>query len=983
MDSRSGASKHLQCGAGWSLGRILSDDPPSVQPGQITTAKAAIGWARGSVAEGKRNHFASVGFQQIDHPVHPPRTFGVPKSPLELQRRLRHHRPLIRATATWVVIGMLAVFAWQRRPIVALVVGDFLQPGSLIAYVDAMTNETLASAAPVASRSPHESIWSVHGFPLDAVHVTKSPTSTTILTQWTPLVINVGWWILFGGIGWVAWRIRPGQTVWAAAWPDSRRGRVTASMIVGAWFLVTGCYFVANHRQQRAVAQEMNVMFVDSIRFPGWKMLPEMLRSPFRHPFCGVASGQVAAQWTHTDRQTLATLRYLSLDRGTDAITPEALVGLRQVQTLHVVGLPPAKPLAALTTPLTSLSTLRVSFESPSAGPAPAHLMDFRPLQRLRRLALIGLPSERLHVDAFQVPSLTNLLLQLQPTDDVSFDLSSLPDLEMITLRIDDAVDENSSDEEIETLRRHLTQLSITLTLRDLPALANLSLDPRVPIRLTCENTPRLPEIRTVGLEEFDDLLLRDQSTLLVRSLKIRSALSLQSLHFRVLDLESLECVDVPRLTSITIGTPPLLIGGREGGGREGGRSGGGRSEPGGSEGGELGGLANPRKTTSPLGLPNSLRREIRRRAFRESLRIHRVRVADVRQVMAMARSAPMLQRLELNQVDLRGESLDELAGNPRLRELQFSDCQFRPGQVRQMTALRDLRRLSISHSNVSQTDAEVLLTMHDRWETLILPWENYDRIDVHDQPNLQLMFSEAPLVASRIRLTNLPRLRGHLQYQATELGGDLRLDGLPLLDQLTVVSHRKVDTTLSMSGLTNLRQLTLMGVTLTASALTSIAEMDQLTTLRVVDCRDKGSLAEAINGLFRLQCLIVQRTPLLNWSAIRWARLTQLRSLVLDDVGGKVDQIPDLAACRRLQYLSIKGWDASPESLVALATVPNLIDVSVDRSDESPRELWSIEMIRGDTPLYPRQRLISSPPRSRGGAGTVKPVGDRGRQNP
>ncbi|MCC9642153.1 adenylate cyclase [Rhodopirellula sp. JC740] len=823
-------------------------------------------------------------------------------------------RRWIRTSATVLILGMLMGLAWKPRLLSETYLRDashvLINDENLLPIGEPASQEVLDQSQSQKAASPRH-LWYVGGFPLDAYQTKFSLNEGRDgLETWG--VFGTAMWIdawfccgILALAGIAAFFYEPGCKPWRLLWTPtgstSRRYQVSLVGLTIVGLLATVWHFHSTQSRLRFLRQQGLTTLTCSTKHPMIARLPLKYRGPWTHASrvqCTPRTNFNELNWNH-----YPSLEFVSLYGNLSANQLTAMEDLSWITTLRWYGIPRIESSNQLLQELPDLRCVSLSFHLPEErlqSDQPTQLrVDSQRL--LSSLAVRKIPRAAINTEELLSPSLLTLDIQTTGPSPKQWVFEEAPSLQSLTLRH-------------ERERRSLTPEIIDLTVRVMPSLTTLSLDAGIPMKLSLMELPRLVHLQ--GIDSHSMRFTRGDSdnsyTLWASELHLSNLSSMSHLEVSGENFENWTVKDCPRLYEVVVRRPRT-------------------------------GMMMFRRQASRFGEP----REVFGSEMWASIMGPRhSQIPSVpKNLIAWASSFPYLQSLNLSGLNLRQCDLDHLHKNAFLKSLTLDYCQFDSSQLRSLRGVKSIRELSVSGSEVDQSIVPELLSMHNEWEALELPWETFDDIRIADQPKLKRAFLTRTLRAKTVELENLDSFVSRIRIAA---GAErIRLVNLPCLTEVSIRRPRTSD--LVVQNVPNLLSFTLERGVLSAETLKSLTQSRQLHSLILPGTQIPEDLASNFPNWPGLQEINAIATPIRDQDLAHLPSLKSLRRVRLDNTQLTAKGLTHLGRCDRLQSLSLVGLDLSSSAFEPLLGLSWLMELSVNDSIVLPQELDSVRMAPED----------------------------------
>lgn len=732
-------------------------------------------------------------------------------------------------------------------------------------------------------------VWSVAGFPFDAVHIQSMGTQVRYHTSVFALILNAFALvaILGGVVGLVYFHDlkSDGRSRFVVAWIS-----VVCVFLGGSGWQITRANMQANELKRHGYVTQQ-----ESVRHPLFQMLPDAVRVAWTHFYSFQQNESTELATGDTIRTTCLAdhpeLHVVELSGDLSAAVHNDLRDLPFLHTLFCGRLTSLEGLQLLTQDLPRLRSLEAQMATRRARLETGSIdrsswaIDFRPMSELEYLSLTGIDLCDFSPNAFSVANLKVLSIELG--DENSFPLSIRDHRNLKALNVASSSRESSC-------------LSIELV--NLPSLVSVGTPRFRPVDLKIHQTPRLQSIsaNNTNSEDTPRFIASDNPSW-IRSLEIENAASLPALAAIVDSPEQWKVKDCPNLRTLFIKHPSSQWRSLLGMSRE---------------SCDLSAIWNWMKGSLPINQVSLERVDLRNvdlsdwkeMNYLESIALKRCTTAagQLRQVTQLKR----LNRIVAPELVIDSVTADELLASrnnwvelkvnwSRLQSIRIVD---QPKLVAAFD-LKELRAKEIELENLPRLNAS---------------------LSIHGDP-IGLKLSHFPLLHSIVINGKIPQ--------------DAELKGLPGLRKFCVR-----DSTLSeghvrfLQSASRIQSLYLPRCDVPRELVTGLSQWKHLDTI------DLSHLRVLVDHDGR-----PGSRSLCDDDTVELPHVQSLMVLNLDGSHIGVETLGRLKACRKLQAVSLRNCWLAGDQLLPLAESSSLLELRVGRSTLVPEELLStVEVDRG-----------------------------------
>lgn len=732
-------------------------------------------------------------------------------------------------------------------------------------------------------------VWSVAGFPFDAVHIQRRgeevryhASVSAVLLNALALVVIIG-----GAIGFVYFNEVKShlRSQFVIAWAS----------VVCVFAVGSGWEIVIANQHTKVIKQYGDIVQRESVQHPLFQMLPNAVRVAWTHCY---SFRQNESFQSVSDVACLSTclaehaeLHVVQLSEDLSDAVRKDLRDLPFLHTLACRRLTSLEGLQFLTRNLPSLHSLQASLvtigdrsERVAVGERLPSI-DFRHMQELQHLSVMGIDLSDFASESFSVASLKTLSIELS-------DANSLP----LSLR------DHRNLRKLNVASGAKGNTCVAIELVNLPSLTSLGTPRFRPVDLKIHQTPRLQNIfATFGGGNYVTFSPTDTPPW-IRSLEIQNAASLPALAATVDSPQHWIVEECPNLRTLVIQHPSprrqSLLGMAQGSR-------------------DLGAIWDWMKGPLPI----------------NQISLDRV---DLRGVdLSDWKEMRYLERVALKRCNTHPGQLRQLTKLDRLNEILAPEIAIDSVTADELLASRNnWVKLNVDWSRVQSiriSDQSKLIAAFDSKEL----WAS--EIELENLPRLHATLTINGN-STRLKLNNLPLVQSivinGMMPQATELGG------LPNLRTFCVRGSTLGEEHLQFLRNSSLiHSLYLPQCSVTQDFLTGLSQLSRLNTidlsgLRVVVDRNGREVRRAI-------C---------DEDTVNFRQLDSLTALNLDGSEIGVETLARLTACRRLQAVSLQDCPLSGDQLLPLTVSDSLLELRVARSTPVPERLSeSVDVDRGD----------------------------------
>ncbi|MEM9589398.1 MAG: hypothetical protein AAGA03_19105, partial [Planctomycetota bacterium] len=282
--------------------------------------------------------------------------------------------------------------------------------------------------------------------------------------------------------------------------------------------------------------------------------------------------------------------------------------------------------------------------------------------------------------------------------------------------------------------------------------------------------------------------------------------------------------------------------------------------------------------------------------------------------------------RVSLGGVDLRGIDLSPLSKNRRLRVLELSATGIDYQQLKAVSPLPALRRISIQGCEIDSAGLEWMLSEAPTLQRITADLRSIERIDIEGRTQFDSLSSEPLERIQHLRLVDLPRLKSELHLKSTP--DLLEIRDVPQLTGITMEAPWPKNCTLK--GLRQLRAFNAGGASVDDTVLESIQPCANLDRLTLAYAPVSPEALKQLRRFGRLSYLAVPGCQVNDDVTASWRGLRALRTLNLDDTAVSLETIAWLSQLPSLRSLSLARVPLDEPSLRALGELTQLHQLSL-----------------------------------------------------
>ena len=435
--------------------------------------------------------------------------------------------------------------------------------------------------------------------------------------------------------------------------------------------------------------------------------------------------------------------------------------------------------------------------------------------------------------------------------------------------------DRNRDDEHVAGVR-----------LRDVPSLQRVIIDGRLKVRLEAENAPQLTDItRSVPDLMRNSFVVDGVDAEPYRALRLVNCPSVESLVLSIHGLDSIEHLDIRNAGNLR----DIVAGSF-------------RVENFGSIG----------RVDCDYATAQALLNEL-------------AHVRGLRKLRLIA--------LPLQQCDLSVFGGDQVA--PTLNQLTVTASSLESEQVRHLASLVNLEHLDLEHTAIDNETFDWIVQTFPRLENLRADMRDLKHMVLRDNGRLRFLHTPPLREASVVDIADVDRLESSLHLdrplERLNISGAKRLVGLAIGHPLPDDTH--------LGEFRDLRYFVVGGPNVDDSVYDCLRRCDRLEHLMV----GYGSLSDRslrdIGRMSRLRGLALPGADVDDSVALAWRQMRDLWSVDLSDTQVDFETVSWLRSNLSLRYLALDRVDLSDDAIAALATIGQLLSLSIRQVELSPND--------------------------------------------
>lgn len=326
--------------------------------------------------------------------------------------------------------------------------------------------------------------------------------------------------------------------------------------------------------------------------------------------------------------------------------------------------------------------------------------------------------------------------------------------------------------------------------------------------------------------------------------------------------------------------------------------------------------------------------------------------------------------RVNFSGLDLRGVDLSPLKQNAGMESLDLSETQM-SGELRGLAGNSAIRKLQLRGLPMDGRQIAWLVEELPALTHLECDRHRFDDLRLEDNSRLHQMFAATDTLLSNtqvLRLKNLPNLKETVDLPATPIthcnvrnapalvGFSFR-SPLPESSQLSgfrdlkyfaggglIVDDRLVS---ELAACRQLKHLSLAYASASAESLKTLGELPQLETLSLTGCKVDDAVLMGLAQNSKLKALVLDNTSITPQSLAKFQNMKSLRRLSFNYTQAATGDLTGLSALENLEELGIAGGRLTPALAFALSKLKLLESVDLSGGKMTPKGIGQLRKTR------------------------------------